>query len=172
MSIQARSTRLIAGGAVAIGLTLGVAALAGAASSPGQTASASSAEQDQRQDPSLNGSIQAPENESIADADEAKVLQGLATVSPADAEAAALAAVPGGSLNKPAALENENGSVVYQVVVTDAKGQSIEVKVDAGNGEVLAQEASDGGDGDAGSESGEGAEAAEGPDAPEVAPVR
>ncbi|MDE0803517.1 MAG: PepSY domain-containing protein, partial [Acidimicrobiales bacterium] len=149
MSIKDRSKRVLAGGAAAVGLTLGVAALAGAATSPDQTAptdptvESTTAEQDESQDPNLNGSIQTPEDESLSEADEAKALEGLAKISPADAEQAALAAVPGGTVNGAASLENENGSVVYEVDVTDANGQSVEVKVDAGNGDVLDQEAGD-----------------------------
>ena len=57
-------------------------------------------------------------------------------------------------------LENENGSVVYGVEVTKADGTVVDVKVDAGNGEVLAREA-DGPDGE-GHEDGDGPESADG----------
>lgn len=161
MSITDRSKRLIAGGAAAVGLTFGVAALAGAATSPDQIApSPPSAEADGDQDPMLNGSIQAPDDESLSEANEAKSLEGLATISPADAEAAAAFAVPGGTAES-VELGNENGSVAYEVEVTDASGQEIEVKVDAGNGDVLATE----------NESDETDEAEEGGDEPEVAPA-
>lgn len=173
MSIKDRSKRVLAGGAAAVGLTLGVAALAGATTTPDQTAPADSTavEQGESQDPTLNGSIQSPEDESLSEADEAKSLEGLAKISPADAEKAALAAVPG-TVNGAAALENENGSVVYEVDVTDANGQSVEVKVDAGNGDVLAQETGDS-EGDEGTESeaNEADEAPEANEAPEAAPA-
>lgn len=137
MSTKDRSKRLIAGGAAAIGLTLGAAALAGAATQPSQTApNPPAAEADGDQDPMLNGSIQAPDDESLSEADEAKSLEGLATISGADAETAATAAVPGSTVNS-VELGNENGSVVYEVDMTDANGQPVEVKVDAGNGDVL-----------------------------------
>lgn len=142
MSMKDRSKRIAAGGAAALGLTLGVAALAGAATSPEQTAPTSPAaavEEDQTQDPILNGSIQSPEDESLAEADEAKALEGLATISSSDAEQAALDANPGATVNS-TELGNENGSVVYEVELTDADGADLEVKVDAGNGVVLAQE--------------------------------
>ncbi|WP_308195101.1 PepSY domain-containing protein [Microbacterium profundi] len=66
-------------------------------------------------------------------------LQSLATVTPEEATAAALAAVPGTAGD--ATLEDENGYVVYEVQVTAADGSVIEVKVDAGDASVLAQEA-------------------------------
>ncbi|MBL8778283.1 MAG: PepSY domain-containing protein [Acidimicrobiales bacterium] len=167
MSIKDRSTRIAAGGAAALGLTLGVAGLAGAATSPDQTASpAPAVEEDQTQDPILNGSIQSPEDESLSEADEAKALEGLATIAASDAEHAALAANPGATVNS-SELGNENGSVVYEVDLTDASGADVEVKVDAGNGDILSQENDDDGneadEGDEGSASGadEANEAAE-----------
>lgn len=175
MSITDRSKRLIAGGAAAVGLTFGVAALAGAATSPDQLApNPPSAEADGDQDPMLNGSIQVPDDESLSEADEAKALEGLATISPSAAEAAATSAVPGGTAES-VELGNENGSVVYEVEVTDASGQEIEVKVDAGNGDVLAQETGDS-EGDEGTESeaneaNEADEAPEANEAPEAAPA-
>ncbi len=181
MAIKDRSKRVLAGGAAAAGLTLGVAALAGAATSPDQTAptdptvDSTAGEQDESQDPALNGSIQSPEDESVSEADEAKSLEGLAKISPADAEQAALAVVPGGTVNGAAALENENGSVVYEVDVTGSDGTQHEVKVDAGTGDVLAQDNGDS-EGDEGTESeadeaNEGPEANEAPEATEAAPV-
>lgn len=148
MSIKDRSKRIAAGGAAALGLTLGVAALAGAATSPDQTPPASSApavEEDQTQEPTLNGSIQRPEDESLTEDDETKALEGLATISASDAEQAALTANPGAKVNG-SELGNENGSVVYEVDLTDANGANVEVKVDAGNGDVLAQENDDEGE--------------------------
>lgn len=69
-------------------------------------------------------------------------LAALARITPEQARSAALAAVPGtaGAVE----LENEDGNVVFGVEVTTASGTRIDVKVDAGNGKVLAQEA-DGG---------------------------
>lgn len=154
--------------AAAIGLALGTMGVAAAASTPSQPAppvataeqqstvattdqaatsadqstEAESAESDGVQDPTLSGSIQAPENNSMSEADEAKTLEGQATISSSDAESAALAAVPGGTVNS-VELGNENGSVVYQVDMTDAGGQAVEVKVDAGSGDVLSSATAD-----------------------------
>jgi len=94
------------------------------------------------EDPALNSSVSAPAEQEngpeVSEADESAALEGLATVTPDEAEAAALAAVPGTAVRPE--LENENGSVVYGVEVTQADGTVVDVKVDAGNGDVLAQE--------------------------------
>jgi uncharacterized membrane protein YkoI len=137
MSFKELSRHLVIGGAAAAGLTLGVAALAGAATTPDQQAAA---EQDNVQEPSYNGSIEAPEGpESQSEADEAKALEALATITPDEAEQAARVAVPDGTVNE-VELEDENGSVVYGVEMTDADGSEVDVKIDAGDGTVLGQE--------------------------------
>lgn len=66
-------------------------------------------------------------------------LAAKARISPAQAEAAALKAFPDAKVVK-TELGDENGYLVYQVELTDRDGQSIDIKVDAGNGQVLAQE--------------------------------
>lgn len=79
-------------------------------------------------------------------------LAPLAKVSPDQAKEAALGAVPGtaGKVE----LENENGNVVYGVEVTTAGRERFDVKVDAGTGKVLAQEADNGKESQAENESG------------------
>lgn len=81
-------------------------------------------------------------------------LAGLAKISPDQAKASALAAVPGtaGQVE----LENEDGNVVFGVEVTTANGTRMDVKVDAGNGKVLAQDADDGNESEADSSKDEG----------------
>ena len=122
-------------------------------------------------DPALNGSVAAPaEQEGGAETDaseaaESASLEALATLSPADAKAAALAAVPGTAARPE--LENENGSVVYGVEVTQADGTVVDVKVDAGNGDILAQDDESGEAGhdegpETGPETGDGPESADG----------
>jgi len=71
---------------------------------------------------------------------EAAALTALAKTSEADARNAALAKFPGATIQK-AALEDENGNVVWSVALTDANKAAQEVKIDAGNGTVLATEA-------------------------------
>lgn len=68
-------------------------------------------------------------------------LAGLAKITPEQAKVAALVAFPGtaGQIE----LENEDGNVVFGVETTAASGAPMDVKVDAGNGTVLAQEADD-----------------------------
>lgn len=87
----------------------------------------------------IKGSIQLPAEQpgtEVSDAQEEAQLRTLAKITPQQASQAAQAAVPGtvGSVK----LEDEDGSLVYAVVI----GQS-EVLVDAGNGQVLHQEAAD-----------------------------
>lgn len=137
--------RTITAGALATGLVLGgvgiVAATTAAAAAPGAAPSSSPAETDSN-DSQLVGSISAPAEGATEDsAAEAAALSSLASTTPAQAAAAAIAAVPGTAAT--AQLENADGYVVYQVTVTAADGTVTDVKVDAGNGSVLAQEAGD-----------------------------
>jgi uncharacterized membrane protein YkoI len=97
------------------------------------------------------------------EAAEAQQLQSLAKIDQNAAEQAALQAVPG--TVKEVELGNENGYVVWEVEVAGNDGTLYEVKVDAGNGQVLHQETED----DEGSEQGEANEANEGPEANEPA---
>ncbi len=78
-----------------------------------------------------------PEDEAA----EAAALSSLATISQADAEAAALAAVSGEIVQ--AELDNENGFVVWSIEVRDAAGTIHDVKIDAGDAAVLGTEAGD-----------------------------
>lgn len=106
---------LLAGGAVAAAAVGGIATLAGAQSDSSPSTSA-------------------PADES----GESAALQSQAKITPDQAKQAALAAVPG-TADK-VELENENGTVVYGVEVTDSAGQKTDVKVDAGNGSVVSKE--------------------------------
>ncbi|MGA1828902.1 PepSY domain-containing protein [Microbacterium sp.] len=149
-------TRAIATGTLVAALALGGTGVAmattGAASAPaGMTSS--------EQDPSYVGTIPAPNDgrtdtegaessesaessdDTAAEAAESAALEGLAQVTPEEATAAALKAVPGTAAA--AQLENENGYIVYGIAVTTADGTVIDVKIDAGDGAVLAQDAAD-----------------------------
>jgi len=86
------------------------------------------------QDPSYTGSVAVDQaqTESMSEADEAAALQGKATISAAEAEAAALVANPGATVVK-TELDNENGALVYSVELSNGA----DVKVDAGNGSIL-----------------------------------
>ncbi len=86
------------------------------------------------QDPSYLGSIAVDQTQSegLSEDNEATALQGKALISAADAEAAVLAANPGASVVK-TELDNENGALVYSVELDNGA----DVKVDAGNGDLL-----------------------------------
>ncbi len=86
------------------------------------------------QQPQYTGSITVDEAQykGMSEADEAAVLQTKATITGAQAEAAALAANPGTTVVK-TELDNENGVLVYSVELSNG----MDVKVDAGNGKVL-----------------------------------
>jgi uncharacterized membrane protein YkoI len=132
-------------GIIATTLAFGGAGIAMAAN-PDSTQAPSSSPTDQ-QEPLYTGTVQAPSDGTapdgtdteLSEAEEAASLQRLAKITPEQASAAALAAVPGTAGN--AVLGDENGSVVYEVPVTAADGSVVEVKIDAGDASVLAQEA-------------------------------
>jgi uncharacterized membrane protein YkoI len=154
-----RLTQVMGSLGIVAGLGLGAAGLASAATSgtsaPDVSASStngSTASQDHQdqQDATLHGSVQVPEQQGTNEAPEAAALQTAAKITPDQAKQAALAAVPG-TVNK-AELDSENGSVVYSVEIT-ANAKTTDVKVDAGNGRVLAQDSGEeGGRHEAGSE--------------------
>lgn len=103
-------------------------------------------ETDEQDGSSYTSSITvADTGESNSETDEQAQLAGLATITGDDASHAALAAQPGTVTD--VQLENENGNVVYSVIVDTGNG-SVDVKVDAGDGSVLTTEADDG-DGEA-----------------------
>lgn len=111
---------------------------------------------EQNETPAYRGSIQLPAEQSgteVPDAQEEAQLRSLAKITPQQASQAAQAAVPGTVTS--VKLEDEDGSLVYAVVI----GQT-EVKVDAGNGQVLHQEAADTGNENGGNEQ-EGSEQGE-----------
>lgn len=154
MEPLSRTKRVVYSTIAGLGLFAGAAGVAAAAGRqpsapnptepPAASAGAAGETNDGAEAPDANyrSSVTLPEkpgDPELSDAEELTQLQSLAKVSPADAEAAATAAVPGTA--KPAELENEDGNVVYDVEVTGADGKVTEVIVDAGNGKVLHQEA-------------------------------
>lgn len=76
-------------------------------------------------------SIQVPDPEPLD-------LSSLAQIKPEEAQDAVLAAYPGAMIQE-IELDNENGCLVYSVELNDGR----EVKVDAGNGEILYVDSSD-----------------------------
>lgn len=81
--------------------------------------------------------------EGVDEADENAALAPLATVTADEATAAASASQPGTVLSTE--LENENGNVVYSVVIDTGSGM-VDVKVDAGNASVLGSDSGDDGE--------------------------
>lgn len=152
MKINAKRTAAVGGAIAALALGGTGIALAqdDAAPAPSSTAGAEAGEGTAEdpagegsdgQEPTFAGSVPAPaetDNGQMSEAEESATLEGLATITPEEAAAAALAVVPGSAGD--AELGNENGFVVYDVTVTAADGTTVDVKVDAGNGQVLAQE--------------------------------
>lgn len=95
---------------------------------------------EQVQEPLYSGSIAVDEaqHEGMSEADEAAALQGMATITAEEAKAAAEAAKAGGTAVT-VELDNENGVLVYSVEMSNG----LDVKVDAGNAQVLHVEQDD-----------------------------
>jgi uncharacterized membrane protein YkoI len=133
-----RTKRLLLSGAAIVGVAAGAAGIAGAATG-GQVPAPTHAAADNREDSSYTSSVTVAEGpESQSEADETASLKSVATVTADQARSAALTAVSG----TPGAVElgNENGNVVWNVTVTSNDGTVTDVKVDAGNGTVLARD--------------------------------
>jgi hypothetical protein len=81
-------------------------------------------------------------------------LKGLAKITPAQAIQAAQARAGGRVLE--VELENENGFLVYGVEIRRPDRSTVDLKVDAGNGRVLAMERDDQDRGPRGAEASEG----------------
>jgi len=155
-----RSTkRAVYSGLAALGIVLGAAGLANAATGNGSGSSNTAAvvHPSSATDTSVDAPDQGDEApaytssvttadavEATSETDESATLAPLATVTSDQASAAAVAAQPGTVVK--VELENENGNVVYGVEIDTGNGR-VDVKVDAGNGTVLATQA-DGHDGE------------------------
>jgi uncharacterized membrane protein YkoI len=167
-----RSKRWLYGTLMAVGLTAGAAGVANAATGAstattptasatadvpeaGDTAASATADVPEAGDtadaagevadqPSYQSSVTVAQgtSETAGESDESATLAPLAKISVEQAKQAALGAVPGTVVS--AQLEDENGNVVYGVEVTTASG-TVDVKVDAGNANVLSQEAGEAG---------------------------
>jgi uncharacterized membrane protein YkoI len=119
-------------GALTAGYLLGSVALSPAfaqTATPSATPSQAQAEPAEKQG-TETGNDQA---ESAALASQAKITAD-------QANAAALGQFPGGTVKK-TSLDDENGTVVYSVELTDSAGTAQEVKVDAASAKVLQAQA-------------------------------
>ncbi len=101
--------------------------------------------------PAYTSSIQVQEHDREARGErhreerrEATQLASLAKIDLAQATAAALAQVPGTVLKTE--LDNEDGNLVYSVEILTSAQEIKDVKVDAGNGQVLHVDADDNGE--------------------------
>jgi hypothetical protein len=81
-----------------------------------------------------------PGGAEVDDATEAAALQAKAKITAEQAKQAALGQFPGATIGK-TGLGGENGTVVYEVDLVDAKGVKQEVHVDAATGAVVAHQA-------------------------------
>lgn len=115
--------KILAAGALATVLTLGALGGGAALASGGNDDSAAS------------GSVQAPEREFENEAREDKNLGQRAGLSASDAANAALNSQPG-EVTK-VELDDEEGYVVYEVEIIANNGVEHDLKVDAGNGDIL-----------------------------------
>ena len=95
------------------------------------SASETTTEDDDRDD-SYKGTVSAPDRSGSS-------LQELAKVDRAVAEQAALKAVPG-TVHETELERSDDGYVVYDIEVAGDDGKTHEIKVDAGNGEILHQD--------------------------------
>ncbi len=155
MTQTSKTKKALYGLFAAIGVTAGAAGIAAAATSqstPSTTTTATAekgteAHGEGDESPAFTSSIvdKASGNEAEGaeenDAAEAARLEKLATVTPDEAKAAALAAQPGKASK--VELESEDGNVVYDVEVTTPTG-TVDLKIDAGNAKVLQTEKEDG----------------------------
>jgi uncharacterized membrane protein YkoI len=86
-------------------------------------------------DDAYKGSVSAPDQNDSS-------LQQVDKVDQASAEQAALEAVPG-TVHEAELETSDNGYVVYDIEIAGDDGKNHEVKVDAGNGEILHQDLED-----------------------------
>jgi uncharacterized membrane protein YkoI len=118
------------------GIALGVVTLGAGLLGAGYAASGAG-----KQDPAYTSSIQTKDDdrekkgEHRGERGEALRLAPLTKIDSTQATSAAVSQVPGTVLS--AALENENGNVVYSVVIKTPANEIKDVKVDAGNAAVL-----------------------------------
>ncbi len=86
-------------------------------------------------DDAYKGTVSAPDQSGTS-------LQDAAKIDQAAAEQAALKAAPG-TLHETELETSDNGYVVYDIEIAGDDGKNHEVKVDAGNGEILHQDLED-----------------------------
>lgn len=138
---------IVAGSLIAAALATGGVTIASAQSNPSPTAPATTSvgpNTGDQNDPNYTSSITVPRSAADAPGNNEPTpdpaLATLAKLSPDQAKAVASAAVPGNAGTPE--LSDENGNLIYDVTVTSRDGKTTtDVKVDAGNGHILAREA-------------------------------
>ncbi|MGB9592763.1 MAG: PepSY domain-containing protein [Anaerolineae bacterium] len=136
MKVDKRIAGAVAGVCLLAGsLGIGMALAQGpVTSSPTAVVQREAGVDDQVQEPLYSGSIAVDQTQfdGMSETDEAAALQKMATISADQAKMAAEAANPGATATK-VELDNENGALVYSVELSNG----LDVKVDAGNGQIL-----------------------------------
>lgn len=130
--MNSHSKKLIGAATLVLGLMSGTSLVLAQANQTQQNAG----RQTQANEPVYNSTIKVPNAD--GETGEAGMLASQAKIDTAQAMAAAIKQVPGTVLKT--SLDNENGNVVYSVEISTASSGVVDVKVDAGNGSVLAQD--------------------------------
>lgn len=126
---------------LALVIAVGILAngLNASASSPTVKAPNASIEDEENQDNEAIGEKDDEKEEPsdpVKEADENKALAAKATITETDANKATLDANKGATIVS-TSLEDENGSVIYEVKIKTADGKEADVKVDATTGTIL-----------------------------------
>jgi uncharacterized membrane protein YkoI len=125
---------LIACALLAVSLAVGAIGTAGALHTDKlSSASDNGLDGQDAQEPAYTSSV-VIQDSTMTENQEAQALQQYATISQQTAVNVALNEIPGTPVK--VVLENENGNVVYSVEILTSSG-NMDVKVDAGNGQVL-----------------------------------
>lgn len=137
--------KILAGTSIAglvIGLLLGGLSLVPVSAHDVKPVASSSQATLSSEDDDHNGVAQETEEQEPEELDELESTAAPASITPEQAQAAVLAQYPGAIVTG-VELENEHGSLVYEVGLKTADGKYLEVTVDAQTGKVLPVSADD-----------------------------
>ena len=139
METPNRSKKLLVTAVAGVGLMLGAAGVASAvgSSSPAQTnTTVTDGTVEANETNEANEANETPESEAAEDAAELKLLNSF-PVTPDEASATALAAVPG-TVDE-VEISDDTATPVFEVEIIDANGQEVTVTVDPNSGAVIDQ---------------------------------